>query len=451
MAPSGSQDAINISYEELVERAEKEAQTTYVLNKFNIMVNDDFIELEKVADKGNKRLNDDAIPVKKAVDKGKTKMVEDDHLVKKPVRRNKGIVIGENVNPSVMDSVTDSKTGPDVGINFTLYSDSDSEYSDKSTDYLSQGEDKLIDLRKRKTKAKKASKSSKKQTLPDKVGSSSSIRQMRVYEVGDSETIIEHEEFMDDLITKLGAEGGGLIDPFRIVESKVEKFSLWFHTSLKTKVIAKCGLRPKKLKEQEKGKPRKWKRYSSTSTSEVKGSNCLWRCYGKEMTNKKSFQGLIESVKEVMPYAEHRQCARHIYEGFRKEYSDVEFRSLFWVASKATYLGFFNKIIDKIKRANLNAYEYLVKKDPKSWSRAHFQIGTNCEAVKNGFSECFNFIILRVRNKPLITMLEAMRVIVLERLNTMRRFYDTWTEDICLNIQKRLELTKDLHRRADIC
>ncbi|GKB01745.1 hypothetical protein Tco_0829789, partial [Tanacetum coccineum] len=102
MAPSGFQDAINISYEKLVEWAEEEAQTTYVHNKFNSKVNDDSIQVEKVADKGNKRLNDDAIPVKKAMDKGKTKMVEDDHHVKKLVRRNKGIVIEENVNPSVM-------------------------------------------------------------------------------------------------------------------------------------------------------------------------------------------------------------------------------------------------------------------------------------------------------------------------------------------------------------
>ncbi|GKC72333.1 hypothetical protein Tco_1118216 [Tanacetum coccineum] len=236
--------------EELVEWAEEEAQTTHVHNKFNSKVNDDSIQVEKVADKGNKRLNDDAIPVKEFVDKGKTKMVEDDHPVKKPMRRNKGIVTEENVNPSIMDSVKDSETDPDVGINFTLYSDNDSEYSDN-------------------------------------------IRQRRVYEVGDSETIIEHEEFMDDLITKLRDKGDDIIDPFKIVESKGEKyrihdvdthwrmrkpqvgdkfvnvdqlkecltyyalangFSLWFYTSSKTKLIAKCGLRPEKLKEQEKGK-----------------------------------------------------------------------------------------------------------------------------------------------------------------------------------------------------
>ncbi|GJZ80451.1 hypothetical protein Tco_0645445 [Tanacetum coccineum] len=81
------------------------------------------------------------------------------------------------------------------------------------------------------------------------------------------------------------------------------------------------------------------------------------------------------------------------------------------------------KIMDKIKRANPNAYQYLLNKDLKTWSRAYFHIGTNCEVVENGFSECFNDVLLRVRNKPLITMLEAMRVIVMERMNTMRRMF----------------------------
>ncbi|GKE78250.1 hypothetical protein Tco_1544370 [Tanacetum coccineum] len=43
-------------------------------------------------------------------------------------------------------------------------------------------------------------------------------------------------------------------------------------------------------------------------------------------------------------------------------------------------------------------------------------------------------------------MLESMRVIVMERLNTMRQIFEKWTGDICLNIQKRLELNKDKHR-----
>ncbi|GJT45922.1 pentatricopeptide repeat-containing protein [Tanacetum coccineum] len=157
-------------------------------------------------------------------------------------------------------------------------------------------------------------------------------------------------------------------------------------------------------------------------------------------------KGLIEVVKDVMPLAKHRQCVRHIYEGFRKQYSGVEFRELFWAASKASYPQLFNKIMKKIKKVNPGAHDYLIKKDPKTWSRAFFRIGSNCEAVENGFSECFNSVLLLVRNKPLITMLESMRVIVMERLNTMRQIFEKWTGDICPNIQKRLELNKDKHR-----
>ncbi|GJT96953.1 RNA-directed DNA polymerase, eukaryota, reverse transcriptase zinc-binding domain protein [Tanacetum coccineum] len=47
--------------------------------------------------------------------------------------------------------------------------------------------------------------------------------------------------------------------------------------------------------------------------------------------------GIIEAAKQVMPMAEHRQCARHIYANFRKKYTGVLYRNLFWQAAKATY------------------------------------------------------------------------------------------------------------------
>ena len=122
-----------------------------------------------------------------------------------------------------------------------------------------------------------------------------------------------------------------------------------------------------------------------------------------------------------MPNAEHRQCARHIYEGFKKQFSGVEFSCLFWAASKGTYPGLFNKIMERIKKDNPKAYDYLLKKDPKTWSRAYFHIGKNCEAIENGFSECFNSVDLNVRDKPLITILEAIRSLSWKRMNIMRK------------------------------
>nr|GEU91491.1 pentatricopeptide repeat-containing protein [Tanacetum cinerariifolium] len=390
----------------------------------------------------------------------------------------------------------------------------------------------------------------------------------------------EHKEYMDKLMHQLRDKGDGLTDPFTILENdqsnekfpihdehthwKIRKpkvsekyvdadqlkecltyysanrFSLWFYRSSKEQVFARCGMRPEKLKDIEKGKQRKHFKYPGGGRNE--GSNCPFRCYGKMMVTKSSFQvislneentcvrnfkygnlvnykwigkhfghkirqnpeiklheiadlvmkkykcivspsqcrnakkfalnhgettteehyamitsygcrpvialdgcflkkpnvgkiltavgrdgnnhicpiawavvnvenkdnwswflellgedidmpirnGLTlildqhKAMKDVMPLAEHKQCVKHIYEGFRKQYSGVQFRKLFWATSKA-------------------------------------------------------------RGKPLITMLESMRVIMMERLNTMRQIFEKWNGDIYPNIQKRLELNKDKH------
>nr|GEW85225.1 hypothetical protein [Tanacetum cinerariifolium] len=136
--------------------------------------------------------------------------------------------------------------------------------------------------------------------------------------------------------------------------------------------------------------------------------------------------GLIEGVKDVMPNAKHRQCARHIYESSRKQYTGLEYRQLFWKTSKASYPQLFNKIIDKIKSANPNAHKYLMDNNPKTWSRAFFEVDKGCEAIENGFSECFNSMIVNVRHKPLLTILEAIRVIVIERMNKIRKISRKW-------------------------
>ncbi|GJR66043.1 multidrug resistance-associated protein 5 [Tanacetum coccineum] len=62
------------------------------------------------------------------------------------------------------------------------------------------------------------------------------------------------------------------------------------------------------------------------------------------------------------------------------------------------------------------------------------------------FSECFNSVIVNVRHKPLLTILEAIRVIVLERMNKIREISRKWNPGVCPNIKKRLEWLKEKQR-----
>ncbi|GKE54855.1 hypothetical protein Tco_1490011, partial [Tanacetum coccineum] len=99
-------------------------------------------------------------------------------------------------------------------------------------------------------------------------------------------------------------------------------------------------------------------------------------------------------------------------------------------ASKASYPQLLNKIMDKIKSANPNIHKYFMDKNPKTCSRALFEVDRGCEAIKNDFNECFNNVIVNVRHKPLLTMLEAIRVIVLERKNKMREISRRWNPGV---------------------
>ncbi|CAI9289675.1 unnamed protein product [Lactuca saligna] len=137
-------------------------------------------------------------------------------------------------------------------------------------------------------------------------------------------------------------------------------------------------------------------------------------------------KGLLEAVKEVMPHAEHRQCACHICANFYKHFSGEIYKTLFWEAAMSTTDQQFKNNMEKMKELNNDAYDDLMKRNPKTWCRAYFATDRACEAVENGVSESFNSAIVGARGKPLITMLEEIRLHVMERFDAMKRSTNSW-------------------------
>ncbi|GKA54902.1 hypothetical protein Tco_0753851 [Tanacetum coccineum] len=183
------------------------------------------------------------------------------------VSRGNGISIRENDSHNVV--LTDSKS--DYSDHAYNNSESDSDQSDKSFDYLSDDEnvDTTIDV--------------------DRFGEVDDTR------VGLTLLIRENEKSMEDLLRKLKGNGMGITDPFAILEDSKEKypiyddlthwklkkpklgekfptvdkfkecltyyalangFSLYFERSNKEKIVAKCGQRKEVIKDPSQGKQR---------------------------------------------------------------------------------------------------------------------------------------------------------------------------------------------------
>ncbi|KAI3701118.1 hypothetical protein L2E82_45763 [Cichorium intybus] len=157
-------------------------------------------------------------------------------------------------------------------------------------------------------------------------------------------------------------------------------------------------------------------------------------------------KGLLEAVKERCPEAEHRQCARHIIANFRKRFTGEHFRKLFWRAVKASTEDSFKVVMEEIKSIDVHAYEYLKDRDPRTWSKAFFQEGRDCDAVENGVSESFNSAVRSARRKPIITMLEEIRIFVMERIYNQRLRGMEWDLNICPAIRKKIQNLKVSHR-----
>ncbi|CAI9282033.1 unnamed protein product [Lactuca saligna] len=150
-----------------------------------------------------------------------------------------------------------------------------------------------------------------------------------------------------------------------------------------------------------------------------------------------------KAVKELLPYVKHRQCGKHISQNLRKRYSGVQYESIFWKACKATKKVDFKVATKELEVLDPSAHQYLMDKDPKTWSRAYFQPRRCCDAVENGMLESFNVLIVNARKKPIITMLEELRMYMMERVFKKKCKGPGWGNQICPTIR---EIVNDIKK-----
>ncbi|XP_023732468.1 uncharacterized protein LOC111880288 [Lactuca sativa] len=109
-----------------------------------------------------------------------------------------------------------------------------------------------------------------------------------------------------------------------------------------------------------------------------------------------------------------------LLEAVKERFTGQHFKKLFWRIVKASTEQKFKHVMENIKSLDTQAYDYLIDRDPTTWSKAFFKEGRDCDAVENGENESFNSTIRHARRKPIITMLEEIRIFVMERISSQR-------------------------------
>ncbi|XP_014499203.1 uncharacterized protein LOC106760254 [Vigna radiata var. radiata] len=144
--------------------------------------------------------------------------------------------------------------------------------------------------------------------------------------------------------------------------------------------------------------------------------------------------------------ANQRFCMRHLYANFRKQFPGQTLRTLMWKAATSTYPQAWEREMLNIKQVNIEEYKYLISIPPRYWSRSRFTYEAVCDSMDNNICEAFNSVIVLARGKPIITMLEEIRLYLMKRWATNRTKVAAMEFTICPKINTKLMKESNLSK-----
>ncbi|VVA40715.1 Hypothetical predicted protein, partial [Prunus dulcis] len=138
------------------------------------------------------------------------------------------------------------------------------------------------------------------------------------------------------------------------------------------------------------------------------------------MTDKQKW--LIDAVDALFPHAEHRHCLKHLYGNFYMEHRGLALKHQMEAIARATTVPWFHAEMRKLLELSKPAHDWLAEKDPTHWSRAYFKSDSKCDMLMNNLCEAFNNSIMDARDKPVLTMLERIRLYIMLLMAGIRVF-----------------------------
>ncbi|KAK9991378.1 hypothetical protein SO802_026363 [Lithocarpus litseifolius] len=153
-------------------------------------------------------------------------------------------------------------------------------------------------------------------------------------------------------------------------------------------------------------------------------------------------KGLLLAIETLFPTVEHKYCVKHIYNNFKVNHKSIELKSVLWRCAGTTSAREFERGMDHLKSLDEEAWKYLADIELAQWTKSHFSTRALTDCMVNNLSESFNSMIVKARDKPILSMLESIRVRLITKLYTKKIGIEKYRGKLCPSIQDKLEKLK---------
>ena len=125
---------------------------------------------------------------------------------------------------------------------------------------------------------------------------------------------------------------------------------------------------------------------------------------------------------------------KHIYNNFKVNHKGMKLKSVLWMCAGTTSAKEFERGMDHLKSLDEKAWKYLTDIEPAQWTRSHFSLRALIDFLVNNLSESFNSMIVKTRDKLILSMLEWIKVRPMTRLYTKKIGIEKYGDKLCPSI-----------------
>ncbi|KAG8372835.1 hypothetical protein BUALT_Bualt12G0108300 [Buddleja alternifolia] len=129
-----------------------------------------------------------------------------------------------------------------------------------------------------------------------------------------------------------------------------------------------------------------------------------------------------------------RYYVRHMYNNFKKDHPRQTLKDRIWNIAKALNVNQCKCLMEKVKEIYEGTHKWTTDVLPRHWSRSQFRTSPKCDIFLNNMCESFNAAIPEARSKPLLAIMESLRIYLMKRMQSKKDDISRWNVQVCPKI-----------------